>query len=211
MKSPIPHTEQSFFVGLMGASKNIQRWSLLPQFQTEYLAQHCFDVAVIGHLLGAIAVDVFNEDVCPDKIAALCVFHDAAESAGLSDPPSVAKRIDPETKALYQQLERKFETVLLNTLPEALKPRYAPLICQSKSNRHGQLVKAADIISAYQKCAGELSKGNEAFSMAMEDTKSTLEAMAAKDEVCAYYCAHFLELANEPFDHLAKLQQRNDV
>lgn len=211
MKDITKQNNASFFFGLISTSKNIQRWSLLPQFKVEFLAEHCFETAVIGHLLGAIAHDVFGETVCPDRVAVLCLYHDAGESSGLADPPSVAKNIDQETKRLYKLLEHRFEALLLDTLPNTLKERYTPLLHQNKGERHGQLCKYADQLSAYNKCDFEIKKGNTAFQMAFNNIQKEIEHLRESDEVFDYYCEHFLDLSNMPFDHVAKLNQPQDT
>lgn len=60
---------------------------------------------------------------------------------------------------------------LLELLPEALRPSYAPLVRESDPTVH-DIVKAADKLSAHIKCIEELRAGNQEFASAAEQSKA---------------------------------------
>lgn len=155
---------------------------------------------MIAHMLGAIAADVFGEDVIPDRVASMAIFHEGSEIAGMSDIPSPVKYHDPETTAAIKKLERRFESMLIQTLPDALKARYEPLIQQDKEDVHVRLAKAADVLCAYLKCEYEMSKSNSEFSNAMEEMEMQLNKYREMHQCVDYFCKVFLEGAKGTLD-----------
>ena len=192
--------QNSAFIGLMQRARNVKRWPLMAQFQEEMLSTHIYEASTIAHMLGAIAADVFGEDVIPDRVAAMAIFHEGSEIAGMSDIPSPVKYHDPETTAAIKKLERRFESMLIQTLPDALKARYEPLIQQDKEDMHVRLAKAADVLCAYLKCEYEMSKSNSEFSNAMEEMEMQLKKYREMHQCVDYFCKVFLEGAKGTLD-----------
>ncbi|MEW9796559.1 5'-deoxynucleotidase [Alteromonas sp. CYL-A6] len=190
----------SAFIGLMQRARNVKRWPLMAQFQEEMLSTHVYEASVVAHMLGAIAADVFNENVQPDRVAAMAIFHEGSEIAGMSDIPSPVKYHDPETTAAIKKLERRFESMLIQTLPTALRQRYEPLIAQSKDDIHVKLAKAADVLCAYLKCDYELSKSNSEFANAMQEMEAQLQKYRELFPAVDYFCQVFLEDAKGTLD-----------
>lgn len=192
--------QNSAFIGLMQRARNVKRWPLMAQFQEEMLSTHIYEASMIAHMLGAIAADVFGENVTPDRVAAMAIFHEGSEIAGMSDIPSPVKYHDPETTAAIKKLERRFESMLIQTLPDALKARYEPLIQQDKEDMHVRLAKAADVLCAYLKCEYEMSKSNSEFSNAMEEMEMQLKKYREMHQCVDYFCKVFLEGAKGTLD-----------
>jgi len=196
--------KQSAFIGLMQRARNVKRWPLMAQFQEEMLSTHIYEASMVAHMLGAIAADVFGEQVNPDKVASMAIFHEGSEIAGMSDIPSPVKYHDPETTAAIKKLERRFEAMLLQTLPEALQQRYQPLIEQNKEDIHVKLAKAADVLCAYLKCDYELSKSNSEFANAMQEMEVQLAQYRQRLKAVDYFCKVFLEDAKGTLDEQTK-------
>ena len=196
--------QHSAFIGLMQRARNVKRWPLMAQFQEEMLSTHIYEASFVGHMLGAIAADVFNEDVSPDRVAAMALFHEGSEIAGMSDIPSPVKYHDPDTTTAIKKLERRFEAMLLQTLPDALKQRYQPLIEQDKNDVHVRLAKAADVLCAYLKCDYELSKSNGEFSNAMVEMDIQLKKYRDTLPCVDYFCRMFLDDAKSTLDEQTK-------
>ncbi len=190
----------SAFIGLMQRARNVKRWPLMAQFQEEMLSTHIYEASVVAHMLGAIACDVFGEKVDPDRVAAMAIFHEGSEIAGMSDIPSPVKYHDPETTTAIKKLERRFEAMLIKTLPEALQKRYQPLIEQDKNDIHVRLAKASDVLCAYLKCDYELSKSNGEFSNAMQEMEVQLSKYREMHPCVDYFCQMFLEDAKGTLD-----------
>ena len=190
----------SAFIGLMQRARNVKRWPLMAQFQEEMLSTHIYEASMVAHMLGAIAADVFGENVQPDRVAAMAIFHEGSEIAGMSDIPSPVKYHDPETTAAIKKLERRFEGMLIQTLPDALRQRYQPLIEQDKEDIHVRLAKAADVLCAYLKCDYELSKSNSEFANAMQEMEVQLVKYRERFKAVDYFCQVFLEDAKGTLD-----------
>jgi len=190
----------SAFIGLMQRARNVKRWPLMAQFQEEMLSTHIYEASVVAHMLGAIAADVYGEDVSPDRVAAMAIFHEGSEIAGMSDIPSPVKYHDPETTKAIKKLERRFEAMLIKTLPQPLQSRYLPLIEQDKEDIHVRLAKAADVLCAYLKCDYELSKSNTEFSNAMQEMEIQLVKYRELHPCVDYFCKVFLEDAKGTLD-----------
>lgn len=194
----------SAFIGLMQRARNVKRWPLMAQFQEEMLSTHIYEASVVAHMLGAIAADVYGENVEPDRVAAMAIFHEGSEIAGMSDIPSPVKYHDPETTAAIKKLERRFEAMLIKSLPEVLQQRYQPLIEQDKEDIHVRLAKAADVLCAYLKCDYELSKSNSEFSNAMHEMEIQLSHYRELHPCVDYFCKMFLEDAKGTLDEQTK-------
>jgi 5'-deoxynucleotidase YfbR-like HD superfamily hydrolase len=66
----------SNFAAFWLRAKNINRWPLQAAIKPTNVAEHSFECAIIGYLLGAIDLHVFdNKSVNPDKGSSLCIFH----------------------------------------------------------------------------------------------------------------------------------------
>ncbi len=207
--------DHSAFIGLMQRARNVKRWPLMAQFQEEMLSTHIYEAAVVAHMLGTIAADVFGEDIQPDRVASMAIFHEGSEIAGMSDIPSPVKYHDPETTSAIKKLEKRFEGMLIKTLPEQLQARYTPLIEQDKQDMHVRLAKAADVLCAYLKCDYELSKSNSEFANAMQEMEVQLKSYREQYPSVDYFCQIFLEDAKGTLDEQTKdmdwVARSNDV
>ena len=196
--------QHSPFIGLHLRARNVKRWPLMGQFDTEMLGNHIFETVVVGHVLGAIAADVFGEDINPDRVASFSAFHESSEVSGMGDIPSPVKYATPEAAKMFKDLEYQFEQTLLNTLPDALKDRYQPLLQQDKNDPHALLAKAADVICAWLKCDFELKKNNDEFSDAFKQMNLQLADYRTRLPAVDYFCNTFLQDASGTLDEQAK-------
>ncbi|MCW8108258.1 5'-deoxynucleotidase [Alteromonas ponticola] len=207
--------DHSAFIGLMQRARNVKRWPLMAQFQEEMLSTHIYEASVVAHMLGTIAADIFGEEINPDRVASMAIFHEGSEIAGMSDIPSPVKYHDPETTAAIKKLEKRFEGMLIKTLPETLQQRYVPLIEQDKQDMHVRLAKAADVLCAYLKCDYELSKSNSEFANAMQEMEVQLKSYREQYQCVDYFCQIFLEDAKGTLDEQTKdmdwVARSNDV
>ena len=90
---------------------------------------------------------------------------------------------------------------LLSMLPAELDAVYRRILFYEQEDaQYYPIVKAADKLSAYIKCAEEVKAGNREFVKAME---STLEALRASElpEV-AYFMRHYMEAYNKTLDEM---------
>ena len=93
---------------------------------------------------------------------------------------------------------------LLELLPEALRPSYAPLVRESDPTVH-DIVKAADKLSAHIKCIEERKAGNNEFLSAEAQTRAALEASPLPE--VAYFLEHFIPAFERDLDELGAIGQ----
>ena len=155
--------------------KYIRRWSLMHSLREETDTEHSFQVAYVAHALALITNNLGGEQVNVGDVLAMALYHDLSETV-TGDMPTPVKYFRPEMRALYGGLEQSAKNRLLATLPEDLRAAYAPVVDPDESTLAWKLVKSADRISAYLKCAEETKSGNNEFRRAMEGKLSELSA-----------------------------------
>ena len=115
------------------------------------------------------------------------------------DLPTPVKYYNPDIRAAYKQVERVSADKLLELLPEALRPSYAPLVRESDPTVH-DIVKAADKLSAHIKCIEELRAGNQEFASAAEQTRQALTDMHLPE--LDWFLEHCLDSFGKNLDQL---------
>jgi 5'-deoxynucleotidase len=155
--------------------KYIRRWSLMHSLREETDTEHSFQVAYVAHALALITNNLGGEQVNVGDVLAMALYHDLSETV-TGDMPTPVKYFRPEMRSLYGGLEQSAKNRLLATLPEDLRAAYAPVVDPDESTLAWKLVKSADRISAYLKCAEETKSGNNEFRRAMEGKLSELSA-----------------------------------
>ncbi len=155
--------------------KYIRRWSLMHSLREETDTEHSFQVAYVAHALALITNNLGGEQVNVGDVLAMALYHDLSETV-TGDMPTPVKYFRPEMRSLYGGLEQSAKNRLLATLPEDLRAAYALVVDPDESTLAWKLVKSADRISAYLKCAEETKSGNNEFRRAMEGKLSELSA-----------------------------------
>ena len=163
------------FFAYIARMKYITRWSLMRNSLPENIQEHSHMAAVLAHALAVIRREVFLIPCDPDKCASAALFHDAAEIF-TGDLPTPIKYYSPAILDAYRQVEAVAANRLLESLPEELRPAYAPLLREEDPDIHA-LVKAADKLCAYLKCLEELQSGNREFADAAQQTLAALRDM----------------------------------
>lgn len=59
--------------------KFIVRWGLMRNTRAENTQEHSLQVAMIAHALAVIGTRMYEQDLDPERVALLAVFHDAEE------------------------------------------------------------------------------------------------------------------------------------
>ena len=164
------------FYALMGRMRFITRWGLMRNSFSENIQEHSHQVAVLAHALALIRRDILRLPTPePDRCAVAALYHDATEIL-TGDLPTPIKYHNNNIRQAYKQVERIAGDRLLEMIPEALRPYYAPLIRESDPQVN-EIVKAADKLSAHIKCLEEQKGGNTDFDTA---ARQTWEAMQDK-------------------------------
>lgn len=163
------------FFAYLNRLKLINRWSLMRNTQPENDAEHSLQVAMIAHAIALIGKNKYGRDVDPEHVLALAVYHDVTEVM-TGDLPTPVKYYSGELRNAYRQMEDMAADRLLTMLPDDLQGEFDPYLKQSDGVEH-QIVKAADRIAAWIKCAEEKRAGNHEFDYAADNVKQSLESL----------------------------------
>ena len=163
------------FFAYLSRLKLIRRWSLMRNTVPENDAEHSLQVAMIAHAIAVIARVRYSQQVDPEHVLSLAVYHDATEVM-TGDLPTPVKYHDDELRGAYHRLEAMSAGRLLALLPEDMQPAFTPYMNQADGYEYS-LVKAADRISAWIKCMEEQRAGNHEFDYAAENIRKSVSAI----------------------------------
>ncbi len=189
----------SGFFATINRLKNIQRWGLKRNSFAENVKEHSFDVCIIAHLLCVIRNEFYGGNLDPGEIVLAALYHDAHESI-TGDLPTPIKRFNSEIHDSYKAVETIAANALINTLPAPLQDDVYNYVTESCAPEVKALVKAADTISAYVKCAEEIQAGNREFSDALQDIEDRLDLIELPE--VDYFRLHFLPAVHLTVDQL---------
>jgi 5'-deoxynucleotidase len=165
------------FLAYLYRLRHIERWSLMRNTTSENVAEHSYHVALLAHVLGTVARDVFGRNVDPDRVAAYALFHDATE-VFTGDIPTPVKHHNPRILANFREIESLAADRLLDTVPPELREVYRPMLTGAPEETElTKYVKAADVLDAYLKCLSEMSAGNREFATARRQSEQKLRLL----------------------------------
>ncbi|MCD8088133.1 MAG: 5'-deoxynucleotidase [Oscillospiraceae bacterium] len=190
------------FYALIARMKNIGRWELMRSLMPENVQEHSHMVAVLAHALAVIRRDVFGRPCDPNQAAAIALFHDAGEIL-TGDLPTPIKYHSPELMTAYRQVEEAASERLLDMLPEAMRPAYAPLLTPTDPEMKA-LVKGADKLAAYIKCIEERRAGNDEFLQAERKSLETLQSYGLPE--VDYFLERFIPAFELTLDELGSME-----
>ena len=191
------------FFAYLSRMRYIGRWSLMRNAMPENIQEHSHAVAVIAHALGVIRRDVYGVPCDPEEYAAVALYHDCSEIL-TGDLPTPIKYHSAEIKGAYRAVENLACEKLLATLPDELKPAFAPYLSGETAERCHDLVKAADKLSAYIKCIEERKAGNSDFLSAERQTRETLENYHLPE--VDYFLLYFIPAFELTLDELGTIE-----
>lgn len=186
------------FFAYLSRMRYISRWGLMRNTVQENIQEHSHMVAVLAHALAVIRRDRFGGTVDPGRVAAVALYHDAPEIF-TGDLPTPVKYANPAIRDAYKAVEASAAQRLLDTLPEELRPSFAPFLNETDGEVLS-LVKAADKLSAYLKCLEELKAGNEEFRSAADQTLRDLQNYGLPE--LGYFMETFLPAFSLTLDEL---------
>lgn len=167
--------KKSSFFAFLRRLRFIRRWGLMRNTEVENNQEHSLDVAFIVHNLGLLH-NLGGGQVDVNRLAVLAMYHDVSEIF-TGDMPTPIKYFHPTLRSLYGEVERLAQEKLLHTLPEILQPYYKDIILGEMTDEETRLLKAADTMAAFMKCALERQAGNGEFNEAYESILKKLHNM----------------------------------
>ena len=189
------------FYAFMNRMKLIQRWNLMRSNIKEDLMQHSASVAIFGQALGIIRNALFNGNVNVDKIAALALYHDTAEVVS-GDLPTPVKYYSKDIKGAYSEIESAINQRLLQSLPDELQAEYKDYIEPDENTEEYKIMKIADKLSAYVKCAEERLLGNREFDKAFGRLQKVLDETRGDYPELGYFLDNFMDGFSSSLDIL---------
>lgn len=190
------------FFAYVARMKYIRRWGLMRNSFPENDAEHTLQTVMIAHGLAVIREKVFNEPCDAEHCGMLALYHDAGE-VFTGDMPTPVKYFTEELHEKYAQIEDAARQRLLSTLPKELQETYRPYVADMEKDPLWPLAKAADILSAFLKCAEEKQAGNTEFEEAYRTTKKKLENLKLKE--VDWFMEHFAGSFLLTLDELNKM------
>lgn len=179
----------------------IQRWPLMYSVQSENVAEHSLQVAMVAHGLAVIRNSYFAGQVNVDRVTTLALFHDASEVL-TGDLPTPVKYHNPALAQEYKKIEAAAEQRLLSMVPPPMRDSYQGLFVHDDNDDLLQtIVKDADTLCAYLKCIQELHMGNHEFRQAKRRLEAMLD-MRMNDSI-RFFLEHFLPSFTLPLDDIA--------
>lgn len=183
-------TSHSHFFAHLFRMKLINRWPLMRNINTENVAEHSHQVALVAHMLAVIERQYFGGNLDPERVATLALFHDASEVL-TGDLPTPVKYFNPQIADEYKKIEAIAEQKLLSMLPPELQTVYRDyLLGECYSPAEKLLVKAADNLCAYLKTLEEITAGNREFTIARRRLEKMLAA--AQSPAVQYFLDTFV-------------------
>ena len=178
------------FLALAFRTKYVERWGILINFEKESLNDHLLDTSRIVHILVLIKNKKYGGNLNAERAAILAMYHDLAEIA-TDDMPTPVKYSQKEMKEIYDKIEDQVIEELILKLPAELRNDfYSILKRQNNEKELWQIVKYADVISAFLKSFREKSLGNKDFDNAYNQIKKRLLKIEAPE--VKYFIKTFL-------------------
>ena len=159
-------SKTSAFFAFLRRLRFIRRWGLMRNMEPENNQEHSLDVAFIVHNL-ALLHNLNGGTVDVNRLAVAAMYHDVSEIF-TGDMPTPIKYFHPTLRELYGQVERLAQEKMLRTLPAELQKAYEPYLLGELDEVETKLLKAADTMAAFMKCAIEKKAGNEEFNEAYD-------------------------------------------
>ena len=188
------------FFAMMARMKNIERWALMRNSVRENISEHSLEVAMLAHGLAIIANEKCGQELDPNEVALMGIYHDANEII-TGDMPTPVKYFDDDIMEAYKRVEDVASRTMVDKLPDYMKKYYEPVFFQKEGKEYEwRIVKAADKLSALIKCKQELGSGNQEFKTACETTKEALHKMQMKE--VEIFIEEFLPAYDKTLDEL---------
>ena len=163
------------FYAYMDRMKYIKRWQLMRSTREENIMEHSQSVALLSHALVTIHNQVFGGKADVLKTVLYAMYHETSEVM-TGDLPTPIKYYNNSIHGAYKELEKNACEKMVGMLPNEMQTGIAPYVLVDENSQEYRLVKAADRLAAYIKCAEELRSGNTEFIKAKKSIEEDLHA-----------------------------------
>lgn len=168
--------------------------------QEEDLMQHSVEVALVANYLALIGTTYFGKSYNVEKVTVCALYHDVAE-VFTGDLPTPIKYFNEDMRSTYKQIEETALEKLKAGLPAELQTEYAEYLeGNGLSAEEKDLLKIADKLCAFIKCAKEINAGNNEFEPAYKAIQKQLDD--SESEELEYFLKNCFELFTLSLDDL---------
>ena len=108
------------FFAMMARMKNIERWALMRNSIRENISEHSLEVAMLAHGLAIIANEKCGQELDPNEVALMGIYHDANEII-TGDMPTPVKYFDDDIMEAYKRVEDVASRTMVDKLPDYMK------------------------------------------------------------------------------------------
>lgn len=196
------YQDQSVFMALLHRQNSIQRWTKSQSIQQESLNDHCASVAYLGLLIG-YQHKLLNpaENFSPERLAIFCLFHDSPETLG-EDLNGVLKGSDLTLREKIKETEALIAQKMAATIDPVLSPFISPYFLMECSKVEKDLVKAADLLSAFAKSKCELRSNNADYVFAAGQLLGDLQKYMEMYPAVQFVYDHYIKAYELTIDEL---------
>ncbi len=187
------------FYAYMDRMKYIKRWQLMRSTREENIMEHSQSVALLSHALVTIHNQVFGGKADVLKTVLYAMYHETSEVM-TGDLPTPIKYYNNSIHGAYKELEKNACEKMVGMLPNEMQTGIAPYVLADENSQEYRLVKAADRLAAYIKCAEELRSGNTEFIKAKKSIEEDLHARNMPE--VEYFFKHFAHSFELSLDEL---------
>ncbi|PXV93365.1 5'-deoxynucleotidase [Lachnotalea glycerini] len=181
----------SDFFSLMHRLRYIYRWNGTNVIYKEDVAQHCFDVALITHLLCEIYNNMNETKInCGDAV--ICaLYHDYTDSI-LTHIPAPIKNDNNNIKNAIDELKIECKKYILQSLPDEMKNKQGQVFNKMNDKKIKEVIEIADKIDSYRKAKMELLRGNLEFTNAHKNFKADMDQIYNEKEYVRFFIDTFM-------------------
>ena len=162
------------FFAYLNRLKYIKRWSLMRSTIEENVMEHTEQVSMVAHALATVKNVYFGGSADILKVVLYAQYHETGEVI-TGDLPTPIKYFNKEINSAYKDIERGASEKILSKLPEEFRTEYEKYVIPDEASEEYKIMKAADKIAAYLKCAEEVKSGNSEFIKAKESIYKELK------------------------------------
>lgn len=195
--------KNSHFFAQLARMSLISRWSLMRNVNSENIAEHSLQVAMIAHMMALIENMLTGSDIDSSKAALIALYHDAPE-VFTGDLPTPVKYQNEHIAQEYKKLEKMAEEKLIGMLPKEFEDTFRGIITGNGADeRILRIVKDADTMCAYIKCMSEIKANNTEFTAAATRLRASLDERAKNSPAIRYFEDVFLPSFSKTLDEIS--------
>lgn len=160
------------FWNIMYRLKVVKRWGTSFCQERESIAEHCYFVAILTHILATIDQTINGTNVDMNKLIIQALYHDTFECY-TAHTISPIKHHDNVLYESMEHLRQDYTQRLFNLLPNEYRDTFNKITMEQNQTINAY-IKIADSIEAYCYCAFQVHLGNRDFENKLKITKNNI-------------------------------------